>query len=604
MIDDLIEYYQRELSFLQNNAGAFSDANPVNAARLRMSREAIEDPHVGRLIESVAFLNARLRHKLDEDYSELSDALLLTLYPHLIQPLPSLMIVRLEPGPDLDKPAIIPAGTMIGTEEVDGESCRYRLCGDTPLLPLKLTGAMMGGPPFEAPPLGMGSARGLLRLTFETTKPEVELGKLELDRIRLFIKSDARRAQILLEQLGANLLGIGVAESPSDPRAVMLPPDSLRLLGLEEDALLLPQHRTARRSYALLQEHFAYPQKHLFFEIGNLDRRTLDLTGNRFELFLFFDRLSPELERMIRAEDFELHAAPAINLFEMDAEPIHLDHSAIEYRIVPSAMREDAIEVHSVLGVSLHMASGDRVPVPSLYALDRGSPQLGTHFHAPARRSSFAAGGGDDVFLTIADLEGKLLDDDTTVVHTRILATNRELPARLPFGGGRPTLTLAGTIPGLAGVNALTKPGAPRRPSRRESANWKLIGQLSLNYLSLVGNETGGQALREILSLYDVGGTPESQYTRDCLVGVTAEPGVARLRLKGHTAMCSGIDVTLEVDDDRLSGSGSFMLCAVIERFLASACALNSFVRVSARLQRETGAWKTWSPRIGDRPLI
>ena len=97
MIDDLIEYYQRELSFLRNNAGAFAEAHPKIASRLRLTRESIEDPHIGRLIEAVAFLNARLRHKLDDEYSELSDALLLTLYPHLIQPLPSLTVVRLEP---------------------------------------------------------------------------------------------------------------------------------------------------------------------------------------------------------------------------------------------------------------------------------------------------------------------------------------------------------------------------------------------------------------------------------------------------------------------------------------------------------------------------
>jgi type VI secretion system protein ImpG len=604
MIDDLIEYYQRELEFLRNNAGAFAEAYPKIASRLRLTRESLEDPHVGRLIEAVAFLNGRLRHKIDDDYSELSDALLLTLYPHLIQPLPSMMMVRLEPVPDLDKPVVVPEGTMIHTEEVDGEPCRYRLSTAVTLLPLRLAEASMNGPPFEAPPLGMGSARGVLRLKFAATKPEIDLSKLEIDSLRLYVKSDVRRAQILMEQLGANLLGVGVAANVADPRAVLLGPEHVRLLGLDETELLLPQPATAQRSYALLQEHFAYPQKHLAFEVSGLDRRMLDLSGSEFELFLFFDRLSPELERVVRTDDFELFAAPAVNLFEIEAEPIRLDHSAVEYRIVPSATREDAIEVQSILGVSLQGSSGDYVEVPSLYSVDRGSPQLGAYFYGAARRSSFGPGGGDDVFLTVADLEGRLLFDDTTVVHARVLATNRDLPARLPFGGGRPQLSVVGAVNGLAAVSALSKPTPTRRPDRRRAINWKLIGQLSLNYLSLVGNRAGGQALREVLALYDVIDTPESLYLRDRLVGVHAAPGAARLRLKGHTAMCSGIDVTLEIDDERLSGSGAFLLCAVIERFLAGACALNSFVRVSAQLQRETSLWKTWAPRIGDRPLI
>lgn len=608
MIDDLIAYYQRELDYLKRNAGAFAEAYPRYAARLKISRDAIEDPHVSRLIESVAFLNGRLRHKLDEEYSELSDALLLTLYPHLIQPLPSLMVVKLEAGADMAEAVTVPDGTTITTEPIDGVACRYRLCGDTRLLPLRLAEASMVGPPFEAPGAsmagGMGAVRGMLRLTFETTKPEVDLATLELDTLRLFIKSDGRRAQILLEQIGANLLGAAVATGTNDPNAVALGPECVRLLGIDENELLLPQPATARKPYALLQEHFAYPHKHLFFEISGLDRRLINAQGNRFDVFLFFDRISSELERVVRADDFELHAAPALNLFPLEAEPIYLDHTSVEYRVVPSAQFEDAIEVHSVTGVTLQKASGDRIETPSLYSFERGSTELGSFFHSTARRSSFSIGGGDDVFLTIADLKAQLLAEDTTVVNTSVLATNRDLPARLPFGGGRPYLEVSGTINGLAGIIALTKPTPTRRPARGASAHWKLIGQLSLNYLTLVGNEMSGQALREVLAIYDTGNTPDSEYLRERLIAVSSAPGVARLRFKGHTAMCSGIDVTLEIDDERLSGSGSFLLCSVIERFLAGACALNSFVRVTARLQRETGIWKTWAPRIGDRPLI
>src|ERR1700754_747594 len=130
MIDDLIEYYQRELSFLRSNAGAFAEAHPKIASRLRLTRESVEDPHVGRLIEAVAFMNARLRHKIDDEYPELSDALLLTLYPHLIHPLLPSSLVKLNPGPDLDNPPPVPAGTMLTTEPLDGEVCRYRLCRD------------------------------------------------------------------------------------------------------------------------------------------------------------------------------------------------------------------------------------------------------------------------------------------------------------------------------------------------------------------------------------------------------------------------------------------------------------------------------------------
>ncbi len=604
MIDDLIEYYQRELNFLRESAGAFADAHPKIASRLRLTREAVEDPHIGRLIESVAFMNARLRHKLDDEFPEISDAILMTLYPHLIQPVPSFFVAGLEASPDLDKPMTVKRGTMVTTEPVDAEPCRYRLCWDTTLLPLRLQAAAMGGPPLDAPALGLHNAKGVLRLSLATSKPEIGIAGLGLDRLRLFIKSDARRAQLLIEQFGVNLLGVGVGTGPDDPRAVLLPPSALRLMGLADDELLLPQTAVASLAYAGLQEHFAYPQKHLFVEISGLAARTLDIDGGKLELFLYFDKLSPELERVVRPEDFDLFACPAINLFEMESEPVQIDHSQIEYRIIPDARREDGLEVHSVLGVSLQDASGQHIDAPSLYSIDRGTGRPGRFFHATTRRSSFGPGGGDDVFLSVADLDGTLLRDDATIASARLLVTNRDLPSRLPFGGGRPKLSFGEAMPGLAGAVALNKPTPTRRPARRRAALWKLIGQLSLNHLSLVGGAEGARALREVLAIYDLSDTPESAFLRERLVGVTALPGVARVPLRGHTAICAGVDVTLEIDDDRLSGSGSFLLCSVLERFLASSASINSFVRLSARLRREAGIWKTWTPNVGDRALV
>lgn len=604
MIDDLIEYYQRELNFLRESAGAFANAHPKIASRLRLTSESVEDPHIGRLIESVAFMNARLRHKLDDEFPEISDAILMTVYPHLIQPVPSFFVAGLEPAPDLDKPVRIPRGSLLTTEPIDGTPCQYRLCYDTTVLPLMLKSAMMGGPPLDAPALGLAAAKGVLRLSLATTKPEVEIAPLGLDSLRLFLKCDARRAQLLIEQFGVNLIGVGVGSGPSDPRAILLPPSALRLMGLGEDELLLPQTAVASTAFAGLQEHFAFPQKHLFVEVTGLARRTIDLAGSTLELFFYFDKISPELERVVRAEDFDLHACPAINLFELDAEPIQIDHSQIEYRIIPDARREDAIEVHSVIDVQLQDQSGERQSAPPLYSIDRRTGHPGRFFHATTRRSSFGPGGGDDVFLAVADLDGALLRDDATTASVRVLATNRDLPTRLPFGGGRPTLTLANTIPGVAGITALTKPSPTRRPARRRAAIWKLIGQLSLNHLSLVGGPEGARALREVLALYDISDTAESAFLRERLVGVRAVPGVARVPLRGHTAICSGVDVTLEIDDERFSGSGAFLLCTVLERFLATSASINSFVRMSAQLRREPGRWKTWTPQIGGRALL
>ena len=62
MSDTLLPYYNRELNAIRALAAEFAAANPKIAGRLRLSADAVDDPHVARLLEGVAFLAARVHH--------------------------------------------------------------------------------------------------------------------------------------------------------------------------------------------------------------------------------------------------------------------------------------------------------------------------------------------------------------------------------------------------------------------------------------------------------------------------------------------------------------------------------------------------------------
>ena len=53
------------------------------------------DPHVERLLEGFAFLAARVHLKIDDEFPEITEALLSILYPHYIRPIPSMSIVEM-----------------------------------------------------------------------------------------------------------------------------------------------------------------------------------------------------------------------------------------------------------------------------------------------------------------------------------------------------------------------------------------------------------------------------------------------------------------------------------------------------------------------------
>ena len=89
MSDTLLPYYESELAAIRELAADFARAHPRVAEGLRLSPDSVADPHVERLLEGVAFLAARVQHRLDDELPELTDALLDLLSPSLLAPLPS-----------------------------------------------------------------------------------------------------------------------------------------------------------------------------------------------------------------------------------------------------------------------------------------------------------------------------------------------------------------------------------------------------------------------------------------------------------------------------------------------------------------------------------
>ena len=59
MSDALLPYYNRELDAIRRLAAEFALSHPKIAGRLRLSPDSVDDPHVARLLEGVAFLAAR-----------------------------------------------------------------------------------------------------------------------------------------------------------------------------------------------------------------------------------------------------------------------------------------------------------------------------------------------------------------------------------------------------------------------------------------------------------------------------------------------------------------------------------------------------------------
>lgn len=610
MADELLPYYNRELTYLRRMAAEFAEAHPKIAGRLRLSADAIEDPHVSRLIEGVAFLNARISRKLDDDYPELVDALLETLYPHYLAPIPSMAVVQMKAGADLTGPYTVPPGTEIESEPMRGEACRFRTIYPTTLWPIALEQAVLAGRPLVAPANPRaGDAVAALRLTLNCRADDQSFTALQPGTLRFFLRGQPQQVYALYELIFNNTISVALADDARDPNPVILGPDCIRAVGFGEDEGMLPYPSRSQTGYRLLTEYFAFPEKFLFFDL-DLSAKVLLGAGRKLEAFLYLNRTDGDLERAVSKENFALGCTPVVNLFRQRAEPITLTQSQAEYRVVPDARRQGALEVYSVERVRATDAEGRERPFLPFYGLRHGGAEAATRtWYLATRRPAGARDSGTELYLSLVDLDFEPSAPADSILSVDATCLNRDLPGQLPYGGGHPHLRLVEGNAAVSGIACLTPPTPTLRLADRRGHRWRLVSHLQLNHLSISGGEEGVEALREILRLYDFRDSAETRAIVDGITKVSTKRGTARAPSRPGDvawgdAVCRGIDVTVEFDPARFSGNGLFLLASILDRFLALYCSINSFTRLTATVKGRTGVLRTWPARAGDRPLL
>jgi type VI secretion system protein ImpG len=612
MSDALLPYYNRELSYVRRLAGQFAQAHPKIAARLRLGPDSSEDPHVERLIEAFAYLNARTRRKLEDDFPELTEALLGVLYPHYQVPIPSLAIVQFDLAEEqngLTAGATLPRHTQLETESIQGLPCRFRTCYPVTLHPIELRHASLSRPPFAAPSAPqLAQAAAVLRLVLGCRDAAVNFADLTAQSLRFFLKGQPQHVYLLYELLFNHALGVALAGGADDPAPVLLDKECLRPVGFERDEGLLPYTARSCVGYRLLTELFAFAPKFLFADLAGLGEGALRRAGNQLEVFVYLNRAAPDLEQNLSEDTFRLGCTPVVNLYPQRAEPIPLTQTDYEHRVVPDARRPLAHEVYSIDRVTASARDGTGVefrPFFSVKHADEGRAGQ-TFWHAVRRQAENGTGAtdpGQEVFLSLVDLELQPAASADWTVDVETTCLNRDLPGRLPFGGDQPRLQVSEGGALVGRVSCLTPPTPTLRPALRHGALWRLISHLSLNHLSLVGDGDQADALREVLKLYDFTDSAQTRQLIDGVLEVRSRRVTGRPRGQTAEAFCRGVEVTVCFDEEKFTGGGLFLFACVLERFLGLYCSLNSFTKLIATVKGREGELRRWPPRMGEKVL-
>lgn len=600
---ELLTLYLGELAYLRNAGAAFALKYPKVAERLDLANSGSSDPQIQRLIESFAFLTARLQRQYNAQFPEIPAALLEILYPQLVSPLPSMAIAYFQPDPEQSRSLTgftLPADTSLFATAQERAACWFRTCYPVTLWPLQVTDVALESPAIYTFLDNRTDVASCLRVRLSCLGNR-NFAEFAPRSLRLFVHGSRLTRFTLYELLCNQLRGIAIVPGGGSDAApinpIMLPSARLRLVGFEPEEAVLRYPPWTHQGFRLLQEYFTFPDKFLFLDIESWPGDAL--SSNIWADLVFLLAEGPPRHLSVNSRTIHLGCAPVINLFPRTTEPIRLDHTRLEYRLVPDSRWENSTEIHSIQRVSRSSVSTDLNPTIrpffSFTHADTADKDAALWLvrRQPASNPAFT---GTEMWLSFVDpaLNPANPADDVVFAHT--LCTNRNLAAQMTVG----TLLQLELDAPLESIVLLSKPTAQIDPPLAGETLWRLISHLSVNMLSLQGGAESLAALREILHLYCGAERPDSARQISGLVGLSTRRVVRRIGDEAWRGFVRGLEVALEFDEEQFVGGSAYLLSAVLDRFISLYAGVNAFTELAVSSRQRDGVWKRWPARSGE----
>ncbi|TGQ66147.1 type VI secretion system baseplate subunit TssF [Mesorhizobium sp. M00.F.Ca.ET.186.01.1.1] len=619
-----VEYYEEELTHIRALAAEFADMHPAVARNLSLDTVPCPDPYVERLLDGVAFLAARTRLKVDAERSRFSRSVLDVLYPDLVTPAPATAMVVLKPGQQVQTMIaghVVKRNTRLVSSLQPGLStrCTFTTAQDITLWPIAVTSVSYFQDRSALAAAGIGPIGGVggeaaLRIGLARTG-KGRLDELSLDQLDLYFAGRAK-APLIFDAIFGACSAVGArAEGKTNPISPLPEP---QMIGISDDEALMPRTRPTFEGYRLLREYFMMPERFHYARISGL-QPVVRRCAAGLDINFVFRRPVPELADLTPA-DFELFATPIINLFERECNVIELDARKTRQVLHADRTRARDFEIYRVIRVEDADTGGGDAEIPELFSLgqNRGSGWVYSTERRPRRatederrdgltRTSYT---GDDVFLAISRPVESQPNRPLKRVDVVALCTNRDLPIlddnpTLTLEAGDPveTVRLLGALhPPRPAIPAALPTGAAGE-SRADNLAWRLVAQLTLNFLSLAKEGRGVDPLHALLDLYADRGDPSLARNVHSIVRIDSRPVIERLQIDGPMCFGRGTEVTLHVDQSVLAGQSTLLLCALLARLFARHAGINGFVRTRTRLlQKQEDV--PWPMTPGNRYLI
>lgn len=601
--DELLRhYYEKELEILRRDMRAFAQRNPEAAARLSINSDGrSDDPSIERLAQSTALMNARHSMKIDDDYPELSEAVIQRSYPQYLRPFPSCSVAQFDIAGMFDglaESVHVARGTQLLTKS---GKCSFRTAYDVVLAPLRIARADYAPTPAAPPSVKLPpEMSGMLSLTFASVNPGSSLDVATPATLRIHVAGQPQTVAALIDTLQLHTTNAYVEDSTG--RWTRLADHPIKRVGFGPQDWLFTDAKEPGQAFGLLGEYFAFPQRFHFIDI---DFAALHLAapGSQLTLHLAVERVpssSSVAQRLARvhADHFKLFCTPVINLFAKQDVALKYDAGTRVWPIQAQGRDDSLTEIWSVdrvrnaQGIVLNPSSGLMTDHPS-----QARPRW--TLLQPARPAS-----PDTVrpaTLTFWGIDGATqAGGDIGPLSADVTCSNGDLPRSLSVGASEGDMRLEGKTPGEGKIALLSVPTAVTRLPRTNGALWRLIGQQTTHAFRLT--QEGLPALKQIFQQFAVLSPAQTRHI-DGITGLSHKSVMTLMMRRPQPVMVRGIEITLAIDEQLFAANSVAVFAGVMERYFAPYAPSNSFVQIMIKSAGGAILWRG-EPTMGAEPLL
>ena len=535
MVDnELLTAFMGELDALRTHGRSFARDYPDVASRLDVGTRRSSDPQVERLIESTAFLAARLRLQIERTATEVPLAMLSLMAPSLVEPVPSMALMRLDGG---DEPRNIPRNSRFDATLGGGA----QICFSTTM-------------PITAAPVSL-RVRRLAPSAAYADGIGVKLTGTAPPRLTLCLGNSERSAATLMDAVAEGLAAIDIRSEGGAVRTV--PVRQLRIHGFSPEDAALPLRPATHPAHRVVIEFMNFPDKFRFVSLPGPFA-----SGDEIRFRFIYP---VPLEGSVDDDLISANTVPAINLWPSAATPIDIDGRRLEYPVRVDALRYRTVECHSVESMDLFQSGttgAQRLdPLVGVGAVNGTALQWGT------RRTMTPTGA--EVYVYFRGLDyARTLGRQQMLATASVLASNRNMAQSIRVGTALQPVEGAGNwkgsivrtptayLPGISGARAMRA----------------VIGYLNSSMVGLMG-EAGRGGLREYLRRFP--GAERASWPDG--VGRTGVRGIMVTRGRQPVA---GVALTIDYDSSNHPTTSRGMVKRVLGQLFDSQRGLNKIEEI------------------------